>query len=105
MAKHKGIYRPKFTASDGTIRQSKIWWISYRCRRCTEHPHGGRHRESTETDSITQAILKLDEKRGAAANRNPILKQSPVKVDELYQLVLADYRDKGRKTIEKIRQM
>lgn len=52
---------------------------------------------------ITKAQEKLDEKRGKAVDRIPNLKPSIVLVDRLYELVLADYRDKGRKTIEKVR--
>lgn len=101
--KYTGLYRPKYKdPKSGELRESSIWWLRFYCKRCTVHPLGGKHRESSGTEKVTEAQLELDKKRGAVAKKEPVLKQSPATMDEILQLVVDDYKDKGRKTVSKV---
>lgn len=102
--KHKGLYRPKYKDKDGTIKESKIWWMGYPCRGCPEHPRGGaKHRESTHTESITEAKRKRDSRVGQVADGKPVFANADrVTINELLQLVLNDYKNNGLKTLPDI---
>ncbi len=47
------IYRPKYKAADGTIKESAVWWVRYRQHCKTE-------RQSTETTDERKARAFLD---------------------------------------------
>lgn len=124
--KQKGVFRPKYITEEGEaklkefisknpgryarqlflrehpecVRESKIYWIRYSCRGCPHHPRGGKHRESTHTESITEAKRTLHSRQGASADGKPIFsKAERVTINELLGLVVADYGNNGLKTL------
>ena len=98
---HKGLFRPKYKDRDGTVKESKIWWLNYSCKGCQKHPFGrGIHRESAETESVTEARRKLESRRGAIADGKGVFEKADrVRINELFQLVVNDYRNNGLRTL------
>lgn len=102
--KHKGLFRPKYKDKDGTTKESSVWWIRFTCRGCSKHLFGpGQHRESTDTESITDAKRKLASKAGSAADGKVIsAKAERTTMNQLFQLVVNDYRNNGQKTLPEV---
>lgn len=103
--KHTGLYRPKYRDDAGTVKQSAVWWMRFSCRGCPLHPSGGKHRESTEKTGITDAKRERDKKVGAAASGQIVNPASAEKVtmDELFELVLTEYRTVPTKKTGRLR--
>lgn len=60
MSKYKGLYRPKYRDRLGNAQISAVYWMSFRCSGCPNHPYGGEvHRESTGERSVTFALKRL----------------------------------------------
>jgi hypothetical protein len=87
------IYRPKYKASDGTLRESAIWWIRYR-------QHGKPVRQSTETRSERTARAILRQQEGRVALNIPIItKADRLTLGEAAELIQNDYRANGHKSV------
>ena len=93
-----GLYRPKYRGKNGKVHTSETWWIDYSCSGCIEHPHSGRHRESTNETKITRAKKVLDSKRGAAANGQPLLNINEIPFTDLLESVELDYKIRRKLT-------
>jgi hypothetical protein len=74
--------------------------MEYACRGCGIHPRGGMHRESTRTESLTEAKRTRESRVGQVADGKPVFaKAERVTINELLDLVLSDYRNNGQKTL------
>lgn len=100
----RGLYRPKFKdRKTGKIKQIETWWISFTCRGCAKHPHGGLHRESAGTDNKTEARRKLDQRRGNAADGKPTTDINEITLRKLLTDVENDYLAKGKRSIHDVK--
>lgn len=103
-SKHKGLYLPRYEDEKGRALESKVWWMRYSCRRCPIHPHGGQHRESTETKKVTDAQRILDQKKGVIADGKRFLPTyDRITVTEILDAVSLDYANKGRKSTDGVK--
>lgn len=106
MKRYPGLYRPKYKdSSTGEIRQTSVLWMSYVCKGCAKHPHGGRHRESSGKEKVPEALLELNRRRGAIADDRPLPRASEVMMPELLQGVIDDYIAKGNKSLPDVKDM
>jgi integrase len=86
------IYRPKYRAKDGTIRESRVWWVRFR-------QHGRTVRQSTETTSESKARAFLREREGRVALNLPVSPQGDrLTLDEAAAMIRDDYTANGRKS-------
>lgn len=85
------IWRPKYHRPDGSIAESKIWWITY-------WVDGKRRRESAETDSWEKANRKLKGKNGDAVTGRSLSAES-VPMSTLFNDLVQDYIVNGRKSL------
>jgi integrase len=90
------IYKPKWKAKDGTLRESKRYWIQY-CR------NGQVFREGTDCARYEDAKRRLHEKEGDLAHGLPVVHRvDKVTVGELLEDLLTDYRVNGKASLKKI---
>ncbi len=86
------IYRPKYRAKDGTIRESAVWWVRFR-------QHGQTVRQSTETTDERKARAFLREREGRVALNIPVnVKAERLTLGEAADLIRRDYQTNGRKS-------
>ncbi|MBI2152859.1 MAG: site-specific integrase [Candidatus Rokubacteria bacterium] len=90
------LYRPKFRASDGSLRESRIWWVKYRL-------DGRVIRESSGTDREGEARRLLRQREGAALEGRAIVPRvERVKVADLAEDLRQDYAANGRRSSERM---
>ncbi len=90
------IYRRRYRTADGTIKESPTLWIKY-------FRDGKPMRESANTDKESEAKRLLKLREGDVARGVPITpKVGRVKLDELLDDVLTDYRINGKRSIRDI---
>jgi integrase len=88
----KGLYRPTYTAADGTVRTSAIWWLRYR-------QHGQAVRQSSGTTSERAARAMLREKEGRIILGLPVHPQTDkLTLNDGLELIRRDYEVNGRKS-------
>lgn len=82
------VYRPKNrNASTGALQATAIWWIRY-------NHHGVQHRESSHSEVHAHAAALLKLRIGQAGIGKPVtFAVRRTTLDDLRDLVLADYRD------------
>src|SRR5262249_3049703 len=86
------IFRPKYRAKDGTIREAQVWWVRFR-------QHGKTVRQSTETTSESKARAFLREREGKVALNIPVnVKAERLTLAEAAELIRRDYQTTGRKS-------
>jgi integrase len=86
------VYRPKYKAADGTLRESAVWWIRYR-------QHGKTLRQSTETTDHAKALKILERQQGKVALNIPIsLAGDRLTLDAAADLIRRDYAINGRRS-------
>jgi integrase len=88
------IYRPKWKAADGTIKETPIWWIKY-------YKDGKPIRESTESDKESVAKTLLKAREGDIVKGLPVLPRvDRVRFEELVEDLLNEYRNNHRKSLD-----
>lgn len=91
------IYRPKYKARDGTVKESKTWWVKF-------YRDGHPTRESTETEKRTEAERFLKDREGSVVRGEPITpKATRVRFRELAEDVVTDYVVNGRSSVADVR--
>lgn len=89
------IYRPKYKAADGTVRESAVWWLKF-------YRNGKAVRQSADTTKESEAKRILKVREGEVARGAPITSQTGrVRFDELKADVLTDYKTNGKKSLDK----
>jgi hypothetical protein len=79
------IYRPKYRASDGTLKESAVIWLKYR------DALGVLRRESSETTKEQEARRLLKQREGAAVEGRVVIPRSDkITVAELAQALRDD---------------
>src|SRR5437016_7606397 len=76
------LFRPKYTGTDGSIKESAVWWAKY-------YANGRPVRESTGTDKEKEARRFLKEREGRVATGQPVL---PRAEKVRYQAIRDDLR-------------
>jgi integrase len=88
------VYRPKYRATDGTLRESAVWWVRFR-------QHGKTVRQSTETTSERKARTFLQEREGKVALNIPVIpKADRLTLGEAADLIRRDYASNGHKSAD-----
>jgi integrase len=89
------VYRPTYQGPDGSTRQQDVWWIAYRT--------GGKLiRESSKMTMKREAEALLRERLHALGRGQLTIESRSTTVEDLRDLVLADYRNNGRRSADKI---
>lgn len=87
------IYRPKYRRPDGTVAESQVFWMKY-------YVNGVPVRESTKTTKERAALHKLRLREGDAARGEPVQpKINRMKMNELLDAVVQDYRMNGKRSL------
>ncbi len=90
------LFCPTFRARDGTLRESRIWWIKYRV-------NGRVIRESSGTSKEAEARKLLRQREGTAAEGRPVLPGvERVTIADLAEDLRHDYRANGRRSLRRI---
>ena len=90
------LYRPKFRARDGTLKESRVWWLKYRV-------DGRVIRESSETHKEAEARRLLRQREGAAAEGRAIVPRvERVKIADLAEDLRHDYQANGRRSLRRL---
>ena len=90
------LYRPKYKARDGTIRESRVWWLKYRA-------DGKIIRESSETDERRMAGKLLKLREGAAEEGRPILPgANRITIGDLADDLRNDYTANERRSADRL---
>ncbi len=102
---HRGLSKPQYNTIDGTVKEASIWWMRFSCRGCPIHPQGGgRHKESTHTELVTEAQRKLDHAKGAiASGKWHMPRIDRVTVRDILDSVVSDYANKKRKSLDSVK--
>jgi integrase len=86
------VYRPTYTAADGSVRPSAIWWLRYR-------QHGKAVRQSSGTTSERAARAMLREKEGKIILGIPVIPAADrLTLNDGLALIRQDYATNGRKS-------
>ncbi len=86
------IYRPKYKAADGIIKESGVWWVRFR-------QHGKTVRQSTETTDERKARTFLTRQEGKVANHIPVNPHGDrLTLTEGAALIRQDYMMNGRRS-------
>jgi hypothetical protein len=90
------LYRPKYRAGDGTVKESAVIWLKYR------DALGVLRRESSGTEKEQEARRVLRRKEGAAeAGRVEAPRADKVTVAQLAEDLKADYKANGRRSLDR----
>lgn len=90
------LYRPEFRARDGTLKESRVWWLKYRV-------DGRVVRESSETHKEAEARRLLRQREGAAAEGRPVLPGvERVTIQGLSEDLRRDYQANERRSLRRI---
>src|SRR5262245_22907249 len=91
------IYKQRWKDRDGTVRESKIWWIKY-------YRDGKPMRESSDSDKESEAKKLLRIREGDVAKGIPVTpKYSRVTIDELLTDLETEYSVNGRDTLDDLK--
>jgi hypothetical protein len=91
------LSRPKYRATDGTVKESAVWWLKYR------DALGVLRRESSGKESEQQARRELRKKEGAAENGQIIAPRADkISVAQLAEDLKADYKVNGRRSLDRL---
>jgi len=91
------LYRPKYRAADGMLRQSAIIWMKYR------DALGVLRREASGTDKPQKARRLLKQREGAAVEGRVVAPRADrVTIAELAENLKADYKAHGRKSADRL---
>src|SRR5262249_39522575 len=91
------LYRPKYRASDGSLRESAVIWLKYR------DALGVLRRESSEATKEQEARRLLKQREGAAVEGRVIVPRADrVTVAELAETLKADYKANGRRSADRL---
>src|SRR4030095_2147327 len=91
------LYRPKYRASDGMLKESAIIWLKYR------DALGVLHRESSETEKEQEARRLLKQREVAAVEGRIIAPRvEKITVAQLAQDLKTAYRANGRKSVDRV---
>src|SRR5688572_16181824 len=91
------LYRPKYRASDGSVKESAVIWLKYR------DALGVLRRESSETTKEQEARRLLKQREGAAVEGRIIIPRADkITVAELGQALRDDYKANCRKSSERL---
>lgn len=86
------VFRPKYRARDGQIRESSIWWARFR-------QHGKTVRESTATSDARKAQRFLREREGKVALNIPVSPTADrLTLDAAARMIQDDYVSNGQKS-------
>lgn len=93
-----GTQAPKRPRGTGRIyKRGSLWWIKY-------HRNGKAYRESTGGASKDAAIRLLKKRQGEiAVGRFTGLAPERIRISELIELVIADYRDTRKRSIQEVK--
>ena len=87
------IYKRKWKAPDGTLRESTVWWIKY-------YRNGKPIRESSESTKISVARDLLKDREGDIVKGVPVSsKMSRVRFDELAGDMVTDYKVNEKRSL------
>jgi len=87
------IYKRKWKAPDGTVRESAVWWIKY-------YQNGKPIRESTESEKISVARDVLRDREGDIVKGVTIAQRfNRIMLDELLTDTETEYEVNGRDTL------
>src|SRR5262249_31186997 len=91
----------KAAKAAGVLRQVKIWRISFACRRlCGDPQCGGRHSESTGSESRRDAEKLLQKKLGQLGLGKLVTRDiERTSFEDLAKMLVADYEANGRKSL------
>jgi hypothetical protein len=91
------LYRPKYRAGDGTVKESAVIWLKYR------DALGVLRRESSGTEKEQEAGRLLKQREGAAVEGRVIFPRADkVTVAELAQALQDDYKANGRRSADRL---
>src|SRR5262245_39126062 len=91
------LYRPKYRAADGTLKESAVIWLKYR------DALGVLRRESSETTKEQEARRVLRRKEGAAEDgRIERPHANRVTIAQLAEDLKADYTANGRRSLDRV---
>src|SRR6266545_122869 len=91
------LYRPKYRAADGTLKESAIIWLKYR------DALGVLRREASGTDKEQEARRLLKQREGAAVEGRVIVPRADkITVAELAEDLKVDYKANGRKSADRL---
>ena len=91
------LYRPKYRAADGELKESAVIWIKYR------DALGVLCRESTKTEKEQEAKRLLKQREGAAVEGRVIMPRADrVTIAELAENLKADYAANGRRSADRL---
>jgi integrase len=89
------IFRPKYKAKDGTIKESAVWWVKY-------YRNGKPYRESTETTKEHEAKRFLKKREGQIEEGKFLgTKVEKTSFDELAVDFVNDYKMNGKKSLDR----
>jgi integrase len=88
----KGLYRPTYTAADGTVRTSAIWWLRFR-------QHGQPVRVSTGSRCERTARRLLREHEARIITGQPFIPAAEkLTLNDGLELIRRDYQTNGRRS-------
>jgi integrase len=91
------LYRPKYRAADGALKESAIIWMKYR------DALGVLRREASQTDKPQEARRLLKQREGASVEGRLVVPRADrVTVAELAENLRADYKAHGRKSADRL---
>lgn len=89
------IYRPKYRKPDGTVAESRIWWVKF-------YRNGAPVRESADTEDWAEAERFLKRKLGeVAAGR--FIGPERVRMAQLFDAVVEDYQQNGKRSLSDVK--
>jgi hypothetical protein len=89
------IYKPKYRAKNGEMRESRVWWIKY-------YKHGRPMRETSESEKRAVAERLLRRKLGEiAAGISAPERARRLRYEDLRATPLFDYKSNNRKSLLK----
>jgi integrase len=91
------LYRPKYRATDGTLKESAVVWLKYR------DALGVLRRESSGVEKEQEARRLLKQREGAAVDGRVIAPRvDKITVAELAEDLKTEYRANGRKSLDRV---
>jgi integrase len=91
------LFRAKYKATDGTVKESSVWWLKYR------DALGVLRRESSETEREHEAKRLLKQREGAAVEGRVIVPRADrVTVAELLDELKQEYAANQRRSGERL---
>lgn len=86
-----GVYRPKYTAGDGSRKQSAVWWIRYSV-------NGKKHRETSGSRKKRDAVDLLNQRLHEHGQGLATGDLSKVRFPQLVELIRTDYKKNKRRS-------